>query len=142
ARAICSRFDGARPLVHRRGVQLNAPARPARPAETALGVRPSSPPVVASGQSARSVTETISEIVLRGPSLGWLALFAFSGGLTLLLLIAIIYLLVRGIGIWGNNIPVAWAFDITNFVWWIGIGHAGTLISAVLLLFRQQWRTS
>ena len=52
------------------------------------------------------------------------------------------YLLIKGIGIWGNNIPVGWAFDIINFVWWIGIGHAGTLISAILLLFRQQWRTS
>ena len=51
-------------------------------------------------------------------------------------------LLMTGIGIWGNNIPVGWAFDIINFVWWIGIGHAGTLISAILLLFRQQWRTS
>jgi Ni/Fe-hydrogenase subunit HybB-like protein len=116
-----------------------------------LGIRSPTPgsstaapsgPIVAPGQSARSVTETISEIVLRGPSLGWLALFAFSSALTLLLFIAITYLIVRGVGIWGNNIPVAWAFDITNFVWWIGIGHAGTLISAVLLLFRQQWRTS
>ena len=52
------------------------------------------------------------------------------------------YLFVKGIGIWGINIPVGWAFDITNFVWWIGIGHAGTLISAILLLLRQQWRTS
>ena len=51
-------------------------------------------------------------------------------------------LLLKGIGIWGNNVPVGWAFDIINFVWWIGIGHAGTLISAILLLFRQQWRTS
>jgi hypothetical protein len=49
---------------------------------------------------------------------------------------------VKGVGIWGNNVPVGWAFDITNFVWWIGIGHAGTLISAILLLLRQQWRTS
>ena len=52
------------------------------------------------------------------------------------------YLVLNGIGIWGNNIPVGWAFDIINFVWWIGIGHAGTLISAILLLFKQQWRTS
>ena len=52
------------------------------------------------------------------------------------------WLLLNGIGIWGNNIPVGWAFDIINFVWWIGIGHAGTLISAILLLFKQQWRMS
>ena len=52
------------------------------------------------------------------------------------------YLVVKGIGIWGNNVPVGWAFEITNFVWWIGIGHAGTLISAILLLLKQTWRTS
>ena len=52
------------------------------------------------------------------------------------------YLVLKGIGIWGNNVPVGWAFDIINFVWWIGIGHAGTLISAILLLFKQQWRMS
>ena len=56
--------------------------------------------------------------------------------------LAMSYLFVIGVGIWGNNIPVGWAFDITNFVWWIGIGHAGTLISAILLLLRQKWRTS
>ena len=60
----------------------------------------------------------------------------------MLLNLTIGHLLLTGIGIWGNNIPVGWAFDIINFVWWIGIGHAGTLISAILLLFRQQWRTS
>ena len=59
-----------------------------------------------------------------------------------LLLVSLTYLVVKGIGIWGNNIPVGWAFDITNFVWWIGIGHAGTLISAILLLLKQTWRTS
>src|SRR5437899_4322004 len=55
---------------------------------------------------------------------------------------AIAYLLIAGIGIWGINIPVGWGFAIINFVWWIGIGHAGTLISAILLLLRQQWRQS
>ena len=60
----------------------------------------------------------------------------------MLLNVTIGKLLLTGIGIWGNNVPVGWAFDIINFVWWIGIGHAGTLISAILLLFRQQWRTS
>ena len=65
-------------------------------------------------------------------------------GFTLLqgLMLAIYMLLFKGIGVWGINIPVGWGFDIINFVWWIGIGHAGTLISAILLLFRQQWRTS
>jgi MoCo/4Fe-4S cofactor protein with predicted Tat translocation signal len=64
-----------------------------------------------------------------------------AGGL-MMLQMAIGWLLVRGVGIWGNNVPVGWAFDIINFVWWIGIGHAGTLISAILLLFKQQWRMS
>ena len=59
-----------------------------------------------------------------------------------LLLVSVGYLFLKGIGIWGNNVPVGWAFDIINFVWWIGIGHAGTLISAILLLLKQDWRTS
>ena len=60
----------------------------------------------------------------------------------MMLLATVTYLLFKGIGIWGINVPVGWGFDIINFVWWIGIGHAGTLISAILLLFRQKWRTS
>ena len=56
--------------------------------------------------------------------------------------LAIVYLIATGVGVWGNNSPVFWAFDIVNFVFWVGIGHAGTLISAILFLFRQQWRTS
>src|SRR3712207_6965297 len=58
------------------------------------------------------------------------------------LTIAVFHLLRHGVGVWGLTVPIAWAFDITNFVWWVGIGHAGTLISAILLLFRQKWRTS
>jgi Ni/Fe-hydrogenase subunit HybB-like protein len=65
---------------------------------------------------------------------------SFAG--TLLLFTCIGYTLQRGIGVWGNNIPVAWAFGIINFVWWIGIGHAGTFISAILLVFEQRWRAS
>ena len=60
----------------------------------------------------------------------------------MLLLVAVAYLLVEGVGIWGINHPVMWGFAIVNFVWWIGIGHAGTLISAILLLLKQEWRTS
>ena len=59
-----------------------------------------------------------------------------------LLVFSIAWLFWEGIGVWGLNIPVGWAFDITNFVFWVGIGHAGTLISAILFLFRQKWRTS
>ena len=67
---------------------------------------------------------------------------ALTGGITLLLFAMLGYLVFTGIGVWGNNQPVGWAWDITNFVFWIGIGHAGTLISAILFLFRQKWRTS
>src|SRR5215204_2039717 len=62
--------------------------------------------------------------------------------MTMMLLMALTWLLLKGTGIWGVNIPVGWGFAIINFVWWIGIGHAGTLISAILLLFKQDWRTS
>lgn len=72
----------------------------------------------------------------------WYVFVAIGGMGTLMLLTSIAWLLFQGIGIWGNNQPVGWGFDIINFVWWIGIGHAGTLISAVLLLVRQQWRNS
>ena len=72
----------------------------------------------------------------------WYLGFGIGFALLMLLLVTITNLLFRGIGIWGPNIPVGWGFDIINFVWWIGIGHAGTLISAILLLLRQKWRTS
>src|SRR5262249_37075993 len=104
---------------------------------------PDIPPVIGPGQSFASVTEKISSIVLTGRlRLGWLGGLAIGVLLTLALGAAVTYLLVRGVGIWGINIPVAWGFAIVNFVWWIGIGHAGTLISAILLLLNQKWRTS
>jgi Ni/Fe-hydrogenase subunit HybB-like protein len=99
--------------------------------------------VLEPGHSFASVTDKISSIALtRQTPRGWFIGFALSLLLLSVFMVATGNLLYYGIGIWGNNIPVAWAFDIINFVWWIGIGHAGTLISAVLLLFRQQWRTS
>ncbi|HWY88027.1 MAG TPA: NrfD/PsrC family molybdoenzyme membrane anchor subunit, partial [Gemmataceae bacterium] len=95
------------------------------------------------GHSFRSITDKISSIVLTRPSgLVWRICFAASLGLLLVLSIAVIYLVAAGVGIWGIDVPVAWGFAITNFVWWIGIGHAGTLISAILLLLHQKWRTS
>ncbi len=101
------------------------------------------PLVIEPGHSFESVTGSISEIVLtQKPTKGWFLGLTIGFALLMGLLLAIMNLLVTGIGIWGNNVPVGWAFDIINFVWWIGIGHAGTLISAILLLFRQQWRTS
>ena len=90
-----------------------------------------------------SVTDKISDIVLRRPTHWiWGAGLAATFLLTLVFLGAITWLFIEGIGIWGVNIPVAWGFAIANFVWWIGIGHAGTFISAILLLLRQKWRTS
>jgi Ni/Fe-hydrogenase subunit HybB-like protein len=99
--------------------------------------------LIAPGESFESVTEEIGSIVLqpRQPKSWWFgAAVAFA--LLMLFFFAISYLLYRGVGIWGINIPVAWGFAIVNFVWWIGIGHAGTFISAILLLLHQKWRTS
>ena len=100
-------------------------------------------PILGPGHTFGSVTDKISSIVLakRTPR-GWYLGFAAAFLLAMLLFVSLSYLVVKGIGIWGNNQPVDWAWDITNFVWWIGIGHAGTLISAILLLLRQSWRTS
>src|SRR5260370_30347764 len=100
-------------------------------------------PILGPGYNITSVTEKISAIVLiRRPPKWWILGFAGAFALVMLLLYSIAYLFAVGVGIWGIQIPVAWGFAIINFVWWIGIGHAGTLISAILLLLRQQWRTS
>ncbi len=100
-------------------------------------------PVIGPGQTFDSVTDTITDAVLKRPiGLGWLAGLAVGMGLLGLLGVTVTYLLLRGVGIWGIEVPVAWGFAIINFVWWIGIGHAGTLISAILLLFKQKWRNS
>jgi Ni/Fe-hydrogenase subunit HybB-like protein len=100
-------------------------------------------PVIEPGYTFGTVTEKISAIVLNRPaSNGWFIGFGLAFMLTMMLLFAIGYLFLRGIGIWGNTVPIGWGFEIVNFVWWIGIGHAGTLISAILLLLRQSWRNS
>jgi Ni/Fe-hydrogenase subunit HybB-like protein len=100
-------------------------------------------PVIEPGHTFGSITDKISSIVLtRRTPVGWFVGLTISFSMMMMLFYAVGVLLLRGIGIWGNNQPVAWAFDIINFVWWIGIGHAGTLISAILLLLRQDWRTS
>ncbi len=101
------------------------------------------PPVIAPGYTFGSVTDKISSIVLtRKTTVGWWLGFLLAFAIVNVLLISLTYLLVKGTGIWGVNIPVGWGFAIVNFVWWIGIGHAGTLISAILLLLKQTWRTS
>jgi Ni/Fe-hydrogenase subunit HybB-like protein len=101
------------------------------------------PPVIGPGHDFETVTETIAQIPLsKRTPIGWLTGFGIGVALLLGLNLAVTYLFLKGVGIWGTNIPVGWAFPIVNFVWWIGIGHAGTLISAILLLFKQQWRMS
>ena len=100
-------------------------------------------PVLEPGHTYRSVSDKISSIVLaRRTPKEWFIGAAISFSLLMLLLYAVGYLFLRGVGIWGINQPVGWGFAIINFVWWVGIGHAGTLISAILLLLRQEWRTS
>src|SRR5579859_2739686 len=99
--------------------------------------------VIAPGHTLKSVTEKISRIVLTSHTpLGWFFGLLIAGGGVSILLTALTWLFLRGVGIWGLDVPVAWGFAIINFVWWIGIGHAGTLISAILLLFKQTWRNS
>ena len=108
-----------------------------------LEVQPGRPPVIAPGHTFGTVTDKISSIVLnRKTPLYWFIPFAIAMTLVLLFLVAVTYLFVRGVGIWGIKIPIGWGWAITNFVWWIGIGHAGTLISAILLLLHQSWRNS
>jgi Ni/Fe-hydrogenase subunit HybB-like protein len=100
-------------------------------------------PVLAPGHNYESVTEQISGAVLKRPTtLGWFVGFAIAFSLLGMMTVAIGWLVIKGVGIWGINIPVGWGFAIVNFVWWIGIGHAGTLISAILFLLNQKWRTS
>ena len=111
-------------------------------AATPTGYAPP-PPVIEPGHTLASVTEKISEIVLtRRHPLSWFFGLAVGFAMTMMLMMALTWLLVKGTGIWGINVPVGWGFAIINFVWWIGIGHAGTLISAILLLLNQNWRTS
>ncbi len=99
-------------------------------------------PLVTGGKTYHDVTHDVSRQVEGKPTLIWFLAFLTSFGVLAIGSLALIATLWEGIGMWGLNKTVGWAWDITNFVWWVGIGHAGTLISAVLLLFRQKWRTS
>src|SRR5512140_2365256 len=106
-------------------------------------VEPGHAPVLVEGHTFGTVTDKIGAIVLKRPlGLGWMAAFGIGFLFVNLLLLAVSWLFLKGVGIWGINIPVAWGFAIVNFVWWVGIGHAGTLISAILLLLKQTWRNS
>lgn len=100
------------------------------------------PPLIAGDPSFGEITETISALTERKTTPLWLLTVAVTLSLTLVMLGSIGWLVYEGVGIWGLQVPVAWGWAIVNFVFWVGIGHAGTLISAVLHLFRQKWRTS
>src|SRR5882724_11774822 len=113
------------------------------PANSALEKTPPSEAVLGPGETLLTVTERVSDIplFLPSPRVWWIG-FGIAFALLMVLLGAISWLFVKGVGIWGINIPVGWGFAIVNFVWWIGIGHAGTFISAILYLLHQKWRTS
>ena len=107
--------------------------------------RPAAPlvePWISADVSARQITDEVMAPLIRRPGAAWLASFLLAVTALAVGVVSVAYEVSTGIGVWGLNKTVGWAFDITNFVFWIGIGHAGTLISAILLLLRQQWRTS
>ncbi|MBP3191068.1 NrfD/PsrC family molybdoenzyme membrane anchor subunit [Natronogracilivirga saccharolytica] len=89
-----------------------------------------------------SITKLIADIPQERTPLWWYIAFGISNIVMAVMLAMVIWLIWQGIGVWGLQQPVGWGWDITNFVWWVGIGHAGTLISAILFLFRQGWRTA
>lgn len=107
--------------------------------ETTASLRPA---LVTGDKSIADVTRDICAPMERKPTGLWWAAFAVSGAALVIGVTAVGYQIATGIGTWGLNRTVGWGFDITNFVFWVGIGHAGTLISAVLFLFRQKWRTA
>src|SRR5215510_3407855 len=113
----------------------------AKPTEVEVGEQKA--PVIQPGHTFASITEKISGVVLRHPiKLGWVFGMLICFLILQWFLFCACWLFYKGVGVWGVNIPVGWGFAIVNFVWWIGIGHAGTLISAILLLLKQQWRMS
>ncbi|MCC6676742.1 MAG: polysulfide reductase NrfD, partial [Phycisphaerales bacterium] len=100
------------------------------------------PPLVLNNRSFKEVTDIVCGYAENKPGRWWLPAIMFTGGVASLGGLFITYLIITGVGTWGLNNQVDWAWDITNFVFWIGIGHAGTLISAILCLFKQKWRTA
>lgn len=112
------------------------------PATVPFEERMPRPPMVLNNRSMSWITNLIAGIPEQKTPLWWYITIAITGSVAGFGVLCILYLLFTGVGVWGNNIPVGWAWDITNFVFWIGIGHAGTLISAILFLCRQKWRTS
>jgi Ni/Fe-hydrogenase subunit HybB-like protein len=115
---------------------------PGRPVPHESPARSLRPEWVEGRPTLAQITDDVSRPLSAVPGPGWFACFAASSLALLIGVTCVSYQIATGIGTWGLNKSVGWAFDITNFVFWIGIGHAGTLISAILLLFRQKWRTS
>src|SRR6266705_3902736 len=109
-------------------------------AEAATGVE--RVPLILNRRNFSWLTERISGVVENPAPRWWWVCFTITASAATFGLFCLGYQISTGVGTWGNNVPVGWAWDITNFVFWIGIGHAGTLISAILLLLRQKWRTS
>src|SRR5271166_2753250 len=99
-------------------------------------------PLVKPGSTLKDITNDIAGVTEKRAPRGWWMCFLLAVTFTGIFTVCVAYLFWRGIGVWGNTSPVYWAWDITNFVWWVGIGHAGTLISAILFIFRQRWRTA
>ncbi|HEX8324224.1 MAG TPA: NrfD/PsrC family molybdoenzyme membrane anchor subunit [Tepidisphaeraceae bacterium] len=98
-------------------------------------------PLVVGGRNFTSITDVVTDVNLKPAPLAWYIGFGISLTLLGVYVLSVAYLLTTGVGVWGNNNSVSWGFPIVNFVFWVGIGHAGTLISAILYLFRQNWRT-
>jgi molybdopterin-containing oxidoreductase family membrane subunit len=99
-------------------------------------------PLVLNNRSLHDVTEIVCGYAENSPGKWWLPTFIFTATVAGVGTLMILYLIITGVGVWGLNNQVGWAWDITNFVFWIGIGHAGTLISAILCLLKQKWRTA
>ena len=97
--------------------------------------------LIEGNKSYHNITEDLCTPTEKAPSREWIIAFSLASTFLGLYIFAVCWTVWKGIGEWGANRSINWAWDITNFVWWIGIGHAGTLISAILLLFRQRWRT-
>ncbi len=123
-------------------MSATAPLQVAHPQASERAALLDESPLVLGKDDFRSITDKVSGIVLNKPPPRWLILFGFAVSLLMVLFGSLAHLVGKGLGIWGLNTTVNWAWDITGFVFWVGIGHAGTLISAILFLFRQKWRTS